>query len=63
MDLSGLPEHRARLAAVYAQDADRTSVASMKAMTAENWTTIRAELIAEIDGESGPKGAEILLLK
>jgi len=35
----------------------------LKAMSAENWATIRNELLAEIDGATDSKAAEIVLLK
>lgn len=41
----------------------RTLVDRLKVMTAENWTTIRDELIAEIDGQAATGGSDFLLLK
>jgi hypothetical protein len=41
----------------------RTFADRLKTMTAENWTMIRDELIAELDGECGSKGREVVLLK
>jgi hypothetical protein len=32
-------------------------------MAAENWTAIRVELLAEIEGHTESKAAEIILLK
>ena len=35
----------------------------LKAMTAENWTTIRDELVIEIGGQAESKDSDVLLLK
>ena len=41
----------------------RSLVDRLKAMTAENWTTIRDELVIEIGGQAESKDSDVLLLK
>ncbi|MES1166589.1 MAG: hypothetical protein ABUL68_01165 [Pseudomonadota bacterium] len=52
---------RAKLAAV--DPIKCALVDRLKAMSAENWTAIRDELLAEIEGHAASKAAEIILLK